>query len=104
MPSGSDGFRKKTELHRQLGGDLPVGQIVEQLPDLPLSGGTNEHDLAIAQISWKATVGIAAEIRTGHASDMIELFLSVHGAHWPRFTSDDFGAHQIRRLLSLKSQ
>ncbi|CVI25331.1 conserved hypothetical protein [Agrobacterium tumefaciens str. B6] len=85
-------------MHRQLGGDLLVGQIVEQLPDLPLSGGIDEHDLPIAQVGWKSLVCIAAEIRSGRAPDMIELFLSVHGADRAGFTCYYLSAHPVGRL------
>ncbi len=83
-------------MHRQLGGDLIIGEVVEQL-QLGRPQAIDEDGALAAKLGQEALAGIATILIVGGAPDMLEAFGPRHGLHRPGFALDDGVAHVDRR-------
>ena len=70
-PSGRD-RRQMAQLHGQLGGDLFIGEIVEQLQHGAQSSAEDQYRALALQSGGPARAGIAAIVVMGARPDVIE--------------------------------
>src|SRR6478672_590882 len=93
--SGRD-RRKMAKLHGQLGGDLLIGEIVEELQDRACPTAKDQHRALVLQSGRPARAGIAAIVVMGARPDMIETLFARHSAARSRLALYDRLLHALR--------
>jgi len=84
LPCSGRERRKVAQLHRQLGGDLFIGEIVEELQHRAQPAAEDQHRALALQSDGPARAGIAAKVVMGARLDVLEALGARHGADRPR--------------------
>src|SRR5690606_812074 len=101
-PSRCKNFGEMAQMHRQLGRDLRIGELIQQL-EFAASVGTEEYDCPSApQPMRKAPIGIAAILVVGGAPDMLKALFMRHRTDRTGLALDNGVAHAVGRTLLRK--
>src|SRR6266702_4971457 len=85
------------QLHRELGRDLVVGEIVEKLQRRAEPTAEYKHGALTLHAGGHALSCVAPIVIMRARPDVLKPLLAGHGAHWPGLAVDDGGLHAIGR-------
>ena len=90
-----DGFREMAQMHRQLGGNFRIAEVVKQFQDRAFTLAI-ENDGALApNCLGPSFTGIAAIVIGSHAPYVLEPFRTGHGPDRPALPIDDCNVHSF---------